>query len=367
MSVETEVLVIGAGAAGVSAARAAHEAGVSVAIVDGGSGATAMGSGLAWGVQTAQWHRWATGEGFHSGGSYATVSGWLVAGAVGALGSILNIETAPLGKVLGVVAIETHPSWSARLVAQSLGAVVIEAEGAPEGETFGQTARGFDTDGIAEGFAGALRAKCRDVYALLMPPVLGFRRDDVAERMSGVLGISVGETAGGPGDPTGLRMERALRGWLSDGVKVLRGRAKVVAGRKAVVTVDGESVKCSAVVLATGGLTGGGLEFDGTLSETTAGAPVWTRHHERVVHTAGALRGADPVEWFGMPDGKSLGAGLRVDGSSRVLDATAAALFSPWLFAAGALLVGHGDQGLCDTVETGAAAGRAAARFVRGG
>ena len=44
--VTADVLVIGGGAAGVAAARAAHEAGATVAVVADGGGATSLGSGV---------------------------------------------------------------------------------------------------------------------------------------------------------------------------------------------------------------------------------------------------------------------------------------------------------------------------------
>ncbi|MEZ4410506.1 MAG: hypothetical protein R3A52_29100 [Polyangiales bacterium] len=318
------------------------------------------------GARRAQWEAWAAEPAFREGGTYVTVAGWPVAGAAGALSSLLDIGRAPEGKVLGVVELATHPSWSAAMVARALGAVVVSAAGGPEGETFAQTARAFDTEGVAEGFAAALAARSRDVYALLMPPVLGFRRSDVAARMSRAAGVPVGEAAGGPGDPTAIRMDRALRQWLPAGVEVLTARASVLPGRRVDVSVAGEAVRAAAVVLATGGLTGGGLVFDGALREATAGAPVWTSRRERVMNTAGARRGADPVEWFDPHEGKATGAGLRVDDDARVLDAVGTFPLAAWLFAAGAVVSGRGDEGLTDVVEAGAAAGRAAARHAAG-
>jgi anaerobic glycerol-3-phosphate dehydrogenase len=362
--IEADVLVIGAGAAGIAAARSAHEAGAKVSLVSLAGGATALSSGVAWGHARDPFAQWAAGDVFRLGGRYVTVAGWVIANAQGALASLLDLGA--VTGMVGVVDLATHPSWSARLIAETLGARIVSAPFAPEGETFRETASRFDTDGIAEGVAARLRASCEGLGAVLFPPVLGLRRDDVSARMTAVLGVPVGEAAGGAGDPTGVRFERAMRRWVPDAVRVIRGRATVLAGSRAAARLDdGNTVRARAIVLATGGLTGGGVVFDGALREATAGAPMWTRTRERIAARSGAERGADPSAWFA--DGQPRGVGVRVDARRRVLDVDGEAAVAPWLFAAGEVATALDGEGLVDALASGARAGAEAARHARGG
>ena len=364
--VTADVLVIGGGAAGVAAARAAHEAGASVAVVADGGGAATLGSGVVWGAARDPFTTWANGDAWRVGGRYITVAGWLVEGAAGALRSLLDVGALAPGGTPGVLDLATHPSWSPRLLAQTLGARVVTApDDAPEGQTFREVAATFDPEGAAEAFARSLGARCEGLSALLMPPVLGLSRFDVATRMSAVLGIPVGEAAGAAGDPPGVRALRALRRWLPEGVTVLPDRVTVKPGRlPSLVFRSGRLVKARAVVVATGGLVGGGLVFDDSLREATADGPVWTRDRQRVLARAGAARGADPVEWFDAHTGRAKGAGLRVDGSGRVLDADGETPLGEWLYAAGEVCSGRGGDGVADALAEGARVGRSAAQAI---
>lgn len=363
--IAVDVLVIGAGAAGVAAARAASEAGATVAVVSLGSGATGLSGGLVWGHAREPLAGWAA-PALRLGGRYATVAGGVAAEVRGALASLLDLSGLGLGPV-AVIDLPTHPSWSAGLVAQTLGGRVVTAGFDPE-ESFVGTAARLDAEGLAEGLGASLRSACAGCAGVLFPPVLGLRRDDVAERIGRVIGLPVGEAAGAVGDPPGLRLERAIGRWIPAGVRVLRGRATVGRGRRPVVTLaDGTSPRAKAVVLATGGLTGGGLRFDATLTEVTAGAPVWTRTHVAVPGATGAARGADPMQWFG--DGGELAdaAGVRVGEGGRVLDGDGETPLASWLFAAGDVTVNRPGDGLADALAAGARAGAAAARHAAQG
>jgi succinate dehydrogenase/fumarate reductase flavoprotein subunit len=129
---------------------------------------------------------------------------------------------------------------------------------------------------------------------------------------------------------------------------------------------SGRLVKARSVVLATGGLVGGGLAFEDSLREATAGGPVWTRDRRRVLAKAGAARGADPAEWFDEHTGRARGAGLRVDTNNRVLGPDAETPLGEWLYAAGEVCSGRGGDGVADALAEGARAGRAAATGRRG-
>ena len=358
-----DVLVIGAGAAGVAAARAAHEAGASVCVVADGGGAAALGSGVVWGVARDPFVRWAAeGRAWRVGGRYVTTAGWLLEGAVGALSSLLDLSSLPAHGTPGVLAIPGHPAWSATLVAQSLGARVVEAPtGSVEGATLREVAARLDLDGAAEAFAHALAPRCEGLSALLLPPVLGLARGDVAERIAAVLRMPVGETAGVPGDAPGVRVTKALRAWLPPSVEVLRGRATVrPEGPSGVRLEGGRELRARSVVLCTGGLLGGGLAFGASLHEATAGAPVWTRDRRRVLVDGGSARGADPAEWFDEHTGRARGAGLRVDGRGRIAGADGTTPLAPWLHAAGEVCCAP-HEGLADALADGARTGRCAA------
>jgi hypothetical protein len=362
---DVDVLVLGSGAAGIAAARSAREQGARVAIVSAGNGASALSSGLLWGHAKEPLTAWA-GDTFRVGGRYVTVAGWLAAEARGALPSLLDLASLGPGLV-AVVDLPTHPSWSAHLVAQTLGARVVTASLDAE-ETFLETAARLDTDGIAEGLAAALRPACEGAVGVLFPPVLGLRRDDVAPRLARVLGVPVGEAAGGVGDPPGVRLDRALRRWIPADVKVHRARAVVTPGSRVAVTLsDKTAVRAKSVVLATGGLSGAGLAFESTLREATAGAPVWTRGHVRVPSATGAARGADPVRWFGDAGDRADAAGVRVNELGRVLDADGQSPLCPWLFAAGDITVNREGDGLVDALAAGQRAGVEAARHATKG
>jgi glycine/D-amino acid oxidase-like deaminating enzyme len=362
---DVDVLVIGMGAAGVAAARAAHEHGARVAVVSAGHGATALTSGLVWGHARDPLSHWGP-PALRVGGRYATVSGWITADARGALASLLDLSALAPG-MLAVIDLPTHPSWSARSIAQTLGARVVTARFDSE-ETFLATAARLDTEGIAEGLAVALRADCAGCVGVLFPPVLGLRRDDVAQRFAHILGVPVGETAGGVGDPPGVRLERAIRRWLPEEVLVRRAHATVKLGaRPSVALSDGVSVRTRTVVLATGGLSGGGLVFDATLREATAGAPVWTRTHVPIPKATGAARGADPVRWFGDGGDRAEAAGVRVGDRCLVLDGDGESPLAPWLFAAGDVTVNREGDGLADALAAGCRAGMEAARYATKG
>ncbi len=366
---DADVVVIGAGAAGIAAARTASEAGARVSLLALSSGALGLGGGVVWGASRDPFVRWATGPAWRLGGRYVTPGALLVTGVAGALTSLLDLEALPAGTTLGVVDLQTHPTWSARLVAETLGGVVLPCDWEAPGETFLEAAQALDTDGLAEGVALKLRGavEASRVGAVLFPPVLGLRRDDVARRMSAALGRPVGETLGAAGDPTGSRMLRAIEAWLPANVRRHTGRATVETGRSPrVLLATGEQVRARAVVIATGGIAGGGLSFEDTLVETTAGLPVWTRTHERIPERSGAARGADSQAWFAEGTGRVRGAGVRVDDRGRVLASDGVSPVAPWLFAAGEVTVPRFGEGIAGALAAGARAGVEAARFAQG-
>jgi glycine/D-amino acid oxidase-like deaminating enzyme len=383
-----DVIVVGGGAAGVSAARAAHAAGARVAIVCDGPGATALTAG--WvapgnGEMHEEAFEWFAGVGLRPVGAYAfaSLSGALV-GALSGLTSLLDLTELPEGP-LGVVDLVAGTSWSAPFVARSLEraverevSVVHVGDSAPRGESCADLARALDTVGLLEGFAERLRPAIATCGALLFPPVLGFARDDVATRLTQLLGIPVGETGGGPGDGTALRLARAVAKAIPEGVVQFDGCASVHTPegdeRVASVRVGERTLRARAVVLATGGLVGGGLSFEGVFRETCADAPVWFRpagRHSMILPAKSAERGMDPQPLFSPDttgDTEATGAGVRVTRDMRVVGGDGQAALAPSLFAAGDLLTGASapyGQALAEVIASGHRAGREAAAFAR--
>ena len=366
--IDTEVLVIGDGAAGIAAARAAVEHGAKVTLVSEGPGATAMGTGAVWGAAAEPFGQWSVGGPFQRGGRYVTLGAWVVADVVGALDSALDVSRVAPNAVLGVVDLPTHPGWNPRMIASALGAAVIPLLDAPDDDSFHATARRFDTPGVVEATALTLQnfLHGKGIGAVLFPPVLGLRRDDVAARLSAALGVPVGEALGDPGDPLSMRFHRALRQWVPAAVTAVRGRATVTPGRSPDVSVNSARARARAVVLATGGLTGGGVQFGDRLREATADLALWHRHTLLPAH-AGALRGEDPGIWFSDAHPRVLDVGLRSNERAQLLGPDGVTVAAPWLFGAGEVLRARMGGGIAGALASGALAGAEAARYVRAG
>jgi anaerobic glycerol-3-phosphate dehydrogenase len=387
---ECDVVVVGGGAAGIAAARAAHASGARVAIVSDGPGATSLTAGwIAPGsaALSPESFAWLPEVGLRSIGAYAfaTTSGAMV-GAISGLPSLLDLTDLPEGPV-GVVDLVAGTSWSAELLARALEPgtdhelrVIAAGEAAPRGESSADVARAFDTVGLLEGFAERLRPAIGGCNALLFPPVLGYARDDVAARLSKLLGVVVGETGGAWSDGTASRLADALGRGVPSGVARFSGRA--------MVTIDGDggagpvrvragaaSITSHAMVLATGGLVGGGVQFDGVFSEPCAGAPVWLRPTGRqsiVLAARNAERGMDPQPLFSpdaVGDTDASNAGVRVTLDWRVVGGDGQEALALALFAAGAVLNGSSapyGHVLGEALESGYQAGRRAAEYARG-
>lgn len=361
-----DVVVVGKGPAGIAAARAAREAGATVAMVAHGPSALSSGSGLVWGAARSPFDRWNTDGAFRLGGRYITLAGWVVTDALAALRSLLDLSALSPERPVGVVDLETHPSWSARYLAHTLGGKVVRAADLPTAESFREVAARLDTEGIAEGVGVKLREAAVGCGGLLFPPVLGLRRDDVAERIARVAGMPVGEVAGMPGDPTGYRIERAITRWIPSDVRVHHGEATVQPGSSVSIKVRGiDSIATRAVVLATGGLASGGTVFDHGLREPCAHGTLWSRR-ERVPDAPSSVWGFDPMEWFQDVRGRASTAALRVDDAHRMLNPDGDGAWCPWLFAAGDVAGGAHGEGIAGALRAGQIAGERSARHALG-
>jgi anaerobic glycerol-3-phosphate dehydrogenase len=379
-----DVLVIGGGAAGVSAARTAVDRGARVTLVAESAGATALTAGWIAAGETGfdrDAFTWLDAVGLRPLGAYAfaTVTGAFASGISG-LASLLDITDLPDG-ALGVVDLVAGADWSAALVAESLEplvqrkvSVIDAGRDVPRAATTMRVARALDTEGLLDGLAASLAERIAGCSALLFPPVLGLVRDDVPSRLATRLGVVVGEAGGGMHDPTAVRLGRAIDRALPTQVERVRGRARVEFEAGApLVRVNDRAFAPRAVILATGGLASGGLVFDGDFFEPCANAPVWfDASSSSSLASRSAARGLDPTPLFA-PDANGrtavTRAGIRVAPDQSVLGLDGAQPLAPGLFAAGSVIAGGGAMygaSLAEALTSGHRAGISAARFALG-
>lgn len=332
-----DVLVLGGGMAGATAALAARDAGARVALVCRAPGSTALSGGAvsvahdpsalpdaalssrAGVVESARriaasqlghpYHvlrdrldRLFTALEFATGqlsSILAPPSGrnrWLltpfgkVHPAAACQHSMVAGDLAEVRGVLAVVALRGHLWWDAGLVAS--GAVRAQALGGPSPRVVpldlflwdeAALARPFDlarlleAPGAAEE-AGKMLAKRlpRGAGAALFPPVLGLSAGArVAERIGAAAGIPVAEFLSDLPSVPGLRLQRSIEERLqAAGVLVLRGEVHGAARPGCPVRAGGREVRAHAWVLATGRFVGGGIARRGELLEPALGLPV---------------------------------------------------------------------------------------------
>ncbi len=117
---------------------------------------------------------------------------------------------------------------------------------------------------LGERLSGASELKGK--AAVVMGPWLGLETN-VAEELARVLGVPVGEPLSLSGGVAGLRFERARDALLSKlGVSRhaawARALRAIEADGRAEIALESGSVRADAVVLAIGGVAGGGILFD---------------------------------------------------------------------------------------------------------
>jgi hypothetical protein len=185
------------------------------------------------------------------------------------------------------------------------------------------------------------------------------------------VGIPCGEALAMPGGPAGLRFERARdRALAAAGVDRVLGRVTAVLesaaeGPLEVRTADGASLRADTVVLATGGLLGGGVEYapsDPSEPRTHPplrlgiAAPVVIGVGGRRLEAPGTLAGASPeqIAWPFAPQGILECAGVLADAAGHCLGSGPAGLL-----VAGEL-VADAPRAWLSALESGARAGEAA-------
>jgi glycerol-3-phosphate dehydrogenase subunit B len=298
------VLVVGAGVAGTAAALAASRAGAKVTVVDGGTGASTQELGVVLGV------------------AVVVTSAAHPRAAQGREASLLDLHPLLASRPqIGVVRC-ARPGWSADGLVRAaergffpLDAVVLrhaDERTLPDPDFAARHDDDARLAWLAERLREGITRSQVAPTGLLLPPSLGLKRSRAAD-LSQLLGVPCGEAMGLPGGPCGLRFESARDGaFAAADITVVRGRATGVerdAGRWR-IAVDGGSLTASAVVIAAGGLIGGGIEYQPSEAMVAAALPPRSRPafgctiagplpvgaHGRPLELPGSLFGVPPEE-----------------------------------------------------------------------
>ncbi len=370
------VVVVGGGLAGTAAAWAAARAGAEVTLVSRGAGASALTSGA---VDDAAWEQaleapaalgadleafvaalgvWEVGP---ARACVATSSGVLRA-TRGHDRAVLDLASLGRGKVL--VPRVDRAGWDADALARAFDAhpsafalglrfVAVDAPALLDADW--AAASDIDVASHHDDAAAlaSLAARLRELPGLaaaagvLLGPWLGAAAS-CASALVAALGKPAGEVVSPAGGPAGTRLEAACaRLVASAGVSSVAGRAvRAEAGR--VTCADGSALEADAVVLAVGGLVGGGLALGAAAPlgddgepryETrapfvlTLDAPAPLRVGGRALVETSAAWGmaGEALAWSTARGGSWLErAGVALDASGRVEGAAGA-----WLLAAG--------------------------------
>ncbi len=402
-----EVAVIGGGIAGSSAAVAAARAGAKVILLDGGPGASILATGA---IDLIDWQlerypplpqdilqfldvlggyvlRATEGTRANGGGSSGCArlltTGGISRPAAGHDAALLDASRAGPGPI-GVVRCD-RPGWDAGALARAWGEhyQVLDAtllrrtdERALPDADF--AARHDDPERLAwmgQRLREALALRGAGFGALVLPPALGLEKARAGE-LSEAVGVPCGEAIALPGGPAGLRFERARDRLLAaSSVDRVRIRAEAIervadAWR---ITSDAGTLEADAVVIATGGLLGGGIEYrpSEVLFATalpphaqpplrlTLRCPLAIGFHGRPLELPSSLFGVAP-ESLGWPYAaeaplERAGVLAREDGSAGLL---------PGLFAAGEV-VADAPRTWLAALASGLRAGAAAAARVK--
>jgi len=288
--------------AGTAAALAARENGAAVTLIAGHTGASVLMGGaiddVAWDDADAEGPPYPLPRRAETvlealGGYIVGDRRALVAATTGILRPARGTDRAlldlgPLARKTVLVAGNPHGSWDAASLARSWSASphcdaaslsFLAAEASLLRHTEERSFCDADIAALHDDPARLawLAARLRDVVdrfghdvgAVILAPWLGVTHER-ARALSGRLGVPCGEALGGVGGPSGLRFEHARdRALAAAHVTVVQARATRALHRgdgeelawRTVLDVQGDPLDAHAVVVATGGLTGGGLEY----------------------------------------------------------------------------------------------------------
>ncbi len=400
------VFVIGAGVAGTAAAIAAARAGAQVTILDGGTGASTLATGALDFVPWTDASQTPTAISSEARAVLDALGAYVVGESAAQLvtsAGVLRpapgrdaalIDVAPLaGRRVGVVRCH-RPGWDADALAKGWGSAFVAIDAQllrhtdervlPDADFAARHDEDARVGWLAERLRDALR-RARDgesIAGLVLPSSLGVEHARARE-LSDRTGVPCGEAITMPGGPSGLRFEQARdRALGSAGVLRSRGRAtgvrREVAARGPsdrtwrVSTEEEQTFEADAVVLASGGLLGGGIEYAPSEVITASALPPFARAplhlsiaaplqlgaFGRPIETPGSLFGLAPesLAWPFAPDGLLERAGVRVAQDGSCLQAPRG------LFAAGELLA-DAPRTWLHALATGARAGISAAKW----
>lgn len=378
-----------------AAALAAAAAGVSVALVDGGTGASTLSTGA---IDDVPWTPAPRTLAFVSPGARVLLDA-LAAYAVPDAGArvattaglvrptrghdLALLDLGPLAnRRVGVICCD-RPEWDGAALARAWGSDFAPLEATllrhvderllPAADF---AARHDDEARLAwlvERLREALGRSGSRFDALVLPPSLGVEHER-ARTLSARVGLPCGEAAALPGGPSGLRFERARdRALAAVRVERITGRATSVVrsgGRWRVGFAEGRALEASAAVLAAGGLIGGGLAYtpgDAAASvlppaarapfQITLEVPAATLGaYGRPLEIPGSLFGVPPesLAWPFAADALMDRVGVLVDPEGRA---------AAGLYAAGEMVADAARTWL-RALESGLRAGSAAAREV---
>jgi glycerol-3-phosphate dehydrogenase subunit B len=398
------VIVIGAGVAGAAGALAAARSGGEVTLVDGGPGATTLATGA---LDLTPWKAddvTAPPLPVAARDVLAALGAYLVTGQAASLFTTAGVRRPSRGRdaalfdaasagdrPLGVVRCP-RPGWDADALARSWGGCVAvdatvlrhhDERALPDADFAARHDEESRLAWLAERLREALAARSDGdaIAGFVLPPSLGVDRARAVE-LSRRVGLPCGEALALPGGPSGLRFERARdRALSSAGVRRVRTRARQVeprhdcpeVGSWRVTFDDGSALDADAVVLATGGLLGGGIEYAPSEAIRAAAlppranaplrasleAPLRLGAHARSLEVPGSLFGLAPehIAWPFSVDGLLARAGVLVGDDGRCAGAP------PGLFAAGEIVADAPRtwlRALIDGANAGVLAARAA-------
>jgi glycerol-3-phosphate dehydrogenase subunit B len=332
------IVVVGAGIAGTAAALVAASRHAAVRVLDGGTGASALGSGaidgeLA-GPLEAELRPIANTLGQELGECIVATTAGVLRRAAGADRSVLRLREG--GTVF--VPESSHPRWRGELLAHLWGATPLARE---KGLRFVSTkvalvqgeaehamgdvelAARHDDPARLELLAARLReALPADATAVALPPWLGAERAR-ADALSALVGVPCGEVLGDPAGPAGERFVHARDAALAKaGVVVTRARAASFARDDAglfVTLENGDVIRASTLIVAIGGVAGGGILYTPSAAiaatalpphpqptfRASIGGPLVLGLHGRSLVVPGSMFGVPPEE-LGLPFGGTL-------------------------------------------------------------
>jgi hypothetical protein len=401
----SDVLVIGGGVAGTAAALAAAGARGRVTLLDGGTGASTLATGA---LDVLPWQGGTrapappTGDGaparsplvrtildalgaysLPDGGARLVTTAGIVRPAAGHDAALLNV--APLGgSRVGVVRCD-RPGWDADALAAAWGESFVAVDATvlryvdervlPDADFAARCDEDERFGWLAERLRDAVANAPFTLGGLVLPPALGVEHVR-APRLATRVGLPCGEPIAAPGGPSGLRFEHARnRALAAAGVVPWRARAATIArhsGRWCATLDTGEAVYADAVVLATGGLLAGGIEYEPSEAVLASALPPFARLpfrlgiavegaaatlgvHGRALELPGSLFGVPPesLAWpfeRDAPPIERVGVLVGADGS-----------LAPGLYVAGDVVADAARTWL-RALESGAQAGLAASR-----